>query len=100
MFTWFKRLLWDEAAFERYSRAVFGTAGLAVVAIGKVPETKREWLGLAFVFFALLTGAGDKNRGVSTSSDDVDAPAVGTRAADVQSRRQGLLGDRGPDVGG
>ncbi len=61
MVTWFKRLLWDEAAFERYSRAVMGTAGLAVISIGKVPETKREWFGLGFVFLALLTGAGDKN---------------------------------------
>ncbi len=93
MVTWLKRLLWDEAAFERYSRALFGTAGLAVVAIGKVPETKREWLGLAFVFLALLTGAGDRNRPPLPVGD---APDVGDRAASVRTRRRGLTGSGAP----
>lgn len=93
MLTWLKRLLWDEAAFERYGRAFFGTAGLAFVAIGKVPETKREWLGLLFVFFALLTGAGDKN--VRPAGGAGDGAPVESRAAETDRRRADLLADRG-----
>lgn len=95
MLTFLKKLLWDEAAFERYSRAVFCTLGLTLVAIGKVPETKKEWFGLLFVFIALLTGAGDKNRRPVVGAGGTESP-VESRATETQQRRENLLGDRAP----
>lgn len=67
MLEFFKRLLWDESAFERYGRAILATAGLALIVNGgQIPQTKNEWLSLGAVFVSLLVGSGDKNPSIES----------------------------------
>lgn len=69
-----KRLLWDEAAFSRYFRAVMTAAG-AVLALngGKLPDTKEAWIGLVVLFLGQLSsGGGEKN--LPAAEEKKDAP--------------------------
>jgi hypothetical protein len=62
MIPWLKKLLWDESAFERYSRALFfALAGLA--AAGQLPEWVPQWIAGPLLALGGLIGAGDKNPG-------------------------------------
>lgn len=64
MVPWLKRLLWDEAAFERYARFVLlGVAGLAVT--GDLPAWVPSWVVALLMALAGLIGAGDKNEAKS-----------------------------------
>lgn len=61
MFSFLKRLLWDESAFERYGRATLGAGALAIATSGGIPTTKKEWFSALAIFIALLVGSGQKN---------------------------------------
>ena len=58
MIEFFERLLWDQAAFERYLRAaLLCLAGLAMTH----PDYLPEWLTPVLLAVGGLIGAGDKN---------------------------------------
>ena len=58
MVEWVKRILWDEAAFERYARAAIMFLALYLGHAGDLPAWATS-LGAAL---AVLIGAGEKNR--------------------------------------
>ena len=61
MLTFLKKLLWDETAFVRYSRAVLLGLGAAIAANElNIPGVPDAW-GIAVVSIGGLLGAGDKN---------------------------------------
>lgn len=57
MIAFIKRLLWDEAAFERYGRALLMAAALYLGQARDLPP----WAIAVGGALALLIGAGDKN---------------------------------------
>lgn len=60
MIAFFKNLLWDQSAFERYTRAaLFTLAGMA--ATGAFDGVLPKWLVVACMGFGGLIGAGQKN---------------------------------------
>lgn len=55
----FRRILWDESAFERYGRMML-MGGAMMVATGQIPLPPRyAWIPAAL---SVLIGAGEKNK--------------------------------------
>lgn len=64
MIPWFRRLLWDESAFTRYTRALLLAAAGAWQSWSIEGEvTSAAIIGACVMGFAGLMGAGDRNEG-------------------------------------
>lgn len=59
MLSFLKKLIYDESAFERYSRACLIAGSVAIATVGA--DGAVNWWAFAAAFLGGLIGAGEKN---------------------------------------